>query len=110
MTTRERAVLLSIPVGRKNAVRRYTLSMALNIPDRSLRNIIEGLQNQGYQIINFQNGEGYFLAETPEEVLHYRAQERKRGRSLIDKARRIKYRPDIREQIERLRAGLREGG
>lgn len=106
MTEREKRVLLSIPFAKDGAIRRKPLSRKVGVPDRSVRGIIEQLQNKGYQIVNFQNGEGYFIAETPEEVLRYKSQETSRYKKIRDKARRIKYRPDIRERVAELRKGV----
>lgn len=104
MTMRERMVLLAIPFSREGGVRRKTLAVRLGIPDRSLRDIIESLQNAGWPIVNFQDGEGYFLAETAEEVVHYKNQERKRARNTAAKAKCIKFWPDIRGKVEDIRA------
>ena len=104
MTERERMVLLAIPFSREGGVRRKTLAVRLGIPDRSLRDIIESLQNAGWPIVNFQDGEGYFLAETAEEVARYKNQERSRARNITAKARGIKFRPDIRDKVAEVRS------
>ncbi len=104
MTTRERMVLLAIPFSREGGVRIDTLESRLGISKRTVRRIIEDLQNAGWPIVNFQDGEGYFLAETAEEVAHYKNQERKRARNTAAKAKCIKFWPDIRGKVEDIRA------
>lgn len=103
MTERERRVLMAIPFAKDGAVRRRTLETRLGISERSIREYIEGLQKQGWPIVNFQDGEGYFFAETAEEVARYKKQERSRARNITAKARGIKFRPDIRDKVAEVR-------
>ena len=109
MTEKEKRVLLAIPFAKDGAIRRDALARKVGIPDRSVRGIIEDLQNKGYQIVNFQDGEGYFIAETADEVLYYKSQERKRYVTIRDKSRRIKYYPDIRAKVAELRGEMQFG-
>jgi hypothetical protein len=90
-------IIESIGKGRKNAVSRIELMNRTGMPDRKNRRIIEALQNKGVPIVNMQDGRGYFIAETLEEVTHYINQERARAMKIIKKA-------------NSMRAWFREGG
>lgn len=73
-----------IPIGRKNAVRRKTLSMRLNLTDSELRKEIKKLR-QEYVILNLQDGNGYFRPseEDTEYVKKFKEQEEKRAKSIF---------------------------
>ena len=73
-----------IPIGRKNAVRRKTLSMRLNLTDSELRKEIKKLR-QEYVILNLQDGNGYFRPseEDTEYVKKFKEQEEARAKSIF---------------------------
>lgn len=73
-----------IPIGKKNAVRRKTLSMRFNITDSELRKEIKKLR-QEYVILNLQDGNGYFRpsAEDIEHVKKFKQQEENRAKSIF---------------------------
>ena len=73
-----------IPIGRKNAVRRKTLSMRLNLTDSELRKEIKKLR-QEYVILNLQDGNRYFRPseEDTEYVKKFKEQEEKRAKSIF---------------------------
>jgi len=55
--------------GHANAIPRPALSRKLGTTDRHIRRLVEAARAQGALICNDQDGRGYFLAETDEEVL-----------------------------------------
>ena len=73
-----------IPIGKKNAVRRKTLSMRFNITDSELRKEIKKLR-QEYVILNLQDGNGYFRPSKDdiEHVKKFKQQEEKRAKSIF---------------------------
>lgn len=72
----------------KEPVKRAALPKALGCEnDREARRIIAELQKE-YNIINLQDGKGYFLADD-ETALRYGMQERKRAASAFKKAYKI---------------------
>lgn len=73
--------------GKDAAISRRRLAELLDVPDRSLRKIIEEARNDGYMIINDGDGRGYFLAATSSEIERHFRQENARAMSIL---RRLK--------------------
>lgn len=61
-------LLQLLPVGRENAVGRRALAARLQIGDRSVRKLIEDLRDQGILVCNDQDGRGYYIAASTDEV------------------------------------------
>lgn len=80
-------VLACLKHGRDLANSRQWISMHTGIHDRRVRELIEELRNEGHLICNAQNGGGYYLAETTEEILQQYRQDCNRAMSIL---RRIK--------------------
>ena len=57
-----------IPAGKVNAISRKTLVAITGIPDREVRERIENARAAGALICNDQDGQGYYLAESREEI------------------------------------------
>lgn len=57
-----------IPVGRENAIRRETLVDRLNLPDRTVRLMIEQARKDGALIMNDSSGVGYWQSEDVGEL------------------------------------------
>lgn len=72
-----------IPRGRENAVTRSELVQRLNLPDRKIREMIEGARRDGALIINAQNGEGYFLSEDVGELKQQLRRNHNRAMSIL---------------------------
>lgn len=70
----EKCLLPYIGTGRENATRRIFLRSMSGMKDRVMRNSI-ALLREKYPILNFQNGEGYYLSYDPAELAQYRNQE-----------------------------------
>ena len=71
----------------KTPVKRSELPGVFGCSDRAARKIISELTKE-YNIINLQDGRGYFLADD-ETALKYAMQERSRGISALSKANTI---------------------
>ena len=80
-------VLSCIRKGAKMANTRSWIAMHTGLSDRVVRERIEELRNEGHLICNPQNGSGYFLADTDEEVERQYRQDCARAMSIL---RRIK--------------------
>ena len=80
-------VLACLMHGKDLANTRQWISMHTGIHDRKVREIIEELRNEGHLICNLQDGNGYFLAETTEEILQQYKQDCNRAMSVL---RRVK--------------------
>lgn len=57
-----------IPKGRENAISRASLAAMLNLPDRTVRQMIEKARREGEIIINLGSGEGYYISEDPADI------------------------------------------
>lgn len=75
--------------GRENAKKRRQLSQDLGMSDRRMRKLIELAQQEGYPVINFQDGAGYSLAADDRELVRYQRQEIARANAIIRKARKM---------------------
>ena len=75
-------VLACLHTGRDLANSGMWISAHTGLSERYVRQRIEELRNAGYLICNEQNGQGYYLAETDEEV-------EKQYRQMCDRAMSI---------------------
>ena len=80
-------VLSCIRHGADLANTRGWIAMRTGLTDRVVRQRIEELRNEGHLICNLQNGSGYFLADTDEEIEQQYKQDCARAMSIL---RRIK--------------------
>ena len=86
-----------IPVGHHNAISRDALAARSGLCDRHVRELLETARDLGVLICNDQDGKGYYIAETPEEI------ERQYKR---DKARAL----SVLKRLKASRAALKEAG
>lgn len=61
-------LLTHIRQGKRNAVAGRQLALLMDISDRKIRDLVEEARRKGSLIINDQDGAGYYLAETADEV------------------------------------------
>jgi len=81
--------------GHSLAVTRSSLSMATGYNDRVVRELLEIARNEGALICNDQDGHGYYLAETEEEIERQYKRDRARALSVL---KRLKpYRTALRK-------------
>ena len=84
-----------IGTGKENAVTRCELVAILNLPDRTIRRLIQEARDRGEIIINAQDGAGYYLSDDVGEMKRQLALNRSRAMSVL---RQQKYlRRKIRE-------------
>ena len=57
-----------IPRGKENAIRRDRLVTMLNLPDRTVRHMIERARRDGALIMNASDGAGYYMSEDVGEL------------------------------------------
>lgn len=71
-----------IPKGRNNAISRTSLRIQTGLSDRAMREEIS--QARRYNcIINLQNGAGYYIPDTDEEIQRFILQETRRAKSIF---------------------------
>jgi transcriptional regulator with XRE-family HTH domain len=78
--------------GKDAAISRRRLAELLDVPDRTLRKIIEEARNDGYLIINDGDGRGYFLAATSAEIERHFRQENARAMSILKRLKAARTR------------------
>lgn len=83
-----------LPIGREQAITRKELLGKTGLPDRALRQEIENARQQrGILICCEQNGTGYYIGETNEELMLQYRQMTSRALSLL------KSRKPIRDEL-----------
>lgn len=77
-------LLNHLGTGQRNAKKREALAVEMELPDREMRRVISRARTvDRVPICNFQNGRGYFLPETDEELLEQYRQTVRRGKSIF---------------------------
>lgn len=72
-----------IGTGRENAVTRSELVAILNLPDRTIRRMIQEARDRGEIIINAQDGAGYYLSDDVGEMKRQLALNNSRAMSVL---------------------------
>ena len=76
-------VISLIPFGHENAITRERLAKALGTSDRRVRKEIEKLRLAGQPIANLQDGSGYFIPVSKEEIQAQRNLNRSRALHIL---------------------------
>ncbi len=69
--------------GPENAITRKDLCASLSLGDRVCRELIEKARREGEFICNDQDGKGYYMAKTDEEILRQYRRDYARAMSLL---------------------------
>ena len=72
-----------IGTGRENAVTRGELVAILNLPDRTIRRLIQEARDRGEIIINDQSGAGYYRSEDVGELKRQLNTNKRRALSVL---------------------------
>lgn len=72
-----------IGTGRENAVTRGELVALLNLPDRTIRRLIQEARDRGEIIINDQSGAGYYMSNDLGEMKRQLALNNSRALSVL---------------------------
>lgn len=75
-------ILEFIPYGRKNAIKRHTLSELTGLSDRDTRRLIEQAR-QETPIINLSDGNGYYRPDDKDDLEKYILQEQARAKKIL---------------------------
>lgn len=76
-------ITIFIGVGRENAVTRGELMALLNLPDRTIRRLIQEARDRGEIIINAQDGAGYYMSDDVGEMKRQLALNKSRALSVL---------------------------
>lgn len=80
-------LVATLEYGRRNAIKRRTLSALLDVSDRHLREIIEEARNNGYVILSLPNGGGYYMSNNTDEIHDFYLREKSRAHSILCRLR-----------------------
>ena len=72
-----------IGTGRENAVTRWQLMDRLNLPDRTIRRLIQEARERGEIIINAQDGSGYYISDDIGDLKRQYAANKSRAMSVL---------------------------
>lgn len=73
----------ALKTGKVNAISRKSLANSLGLPDRTVRALIEDARAAGMLICNDQDGHGYYIAETKDEIQQQFNRDYARAMSLL---------------------------
>ena len=76
--------------GKANAVRREELCLLSGLSDRDMRKMIMRAKFDGLCVSNAQDGKGYFIPVTEEEVRAQLAQEERRAKKILVPQKNLK--------------------
>ena len=79
-----------IGTGRENAVTRSELVALLNLPDRTIRRMIQEARDRGEIIINAQDGAGYYMSDDVGEMKRQLALNNSRAMSVLRQQRYLR--------------------
>lgn len=91
-----------ISPGKQNAVTREQLSLRTGLPDRKVRKLIEEARKDGAQIVNDQDGEGYYLSDDRAELERQCRTNTSRALSIL------KQNTHLRRRIKELEEGVNQ--
>lgn len=93
-------VLGLIGYGKTWGCTRMMLRMRTGLTDRTVRNIIEKLREDGHLICNDQDGNGYYLPESDADVLRQYRRDCARAMSILKRLKAFRYEVRLMEQKE----------
>ena len=76
--------------GEANAVSRTTLTFRLDMNDRAVRELIEKARNDGCFILNKQNGKGYYLPDSIEDIHRQYKQDTSRALAILKRRKHLR--------------------
>ena len=76
-------IMMYIAKGRENAIRRDELVRLTNLPDRTIRSMIEEARNRGEIIINDGSGVGYYTSDDLGEITRQLNMNERRAKSVL---------------------------
>lgn len=91
-----------IPAGKENAVRRADLVRRLNLPDRTVRRMIQDARDRGEVILNDQSGAGYYISDDVGELKRQYRTNRNRALSILRQQKYLSRRIEEAERTDQL--------
>lgn len=85
-------IMTYIPMGKENAIGRQELVYLLNLPDRTVRKMIQDARDRGEIIINAQDGAGYYTSDDEGELKRQYNTNQRRALSILRQQKHIRRR------------------
>lgn len=76
--------------GKNNAISRRRLCMEMDMSDRKVRAIIEKARDEGCLIMNEQDGKGYYLPDSIEDIYRQYVQDKNRALSILKRQKHMR--------------------
>lgn len=76
--------------GSENAISRKQLCVEMDMGDRAVRALIEKARDEGCLILNNQDGRGYYLPKTIEDVQRQYKQDTNRAMSILKRRKHMR--------------------
>ena len=76
-------IIEAIPYGRENAIPRRDLAAKLGVTDRKMREMVQGLRERGFLVMNAQDGRGYYFSSDLDEIERQYRQDTARAMSIL---------------------------
>jgi biotin operon repressor len=83
-------LMANLGVGQKNAISRANLAKRMDMPDRTVRSLIEKARCEGCLILNAQDGKGYYLASGTDDILRQYRQDTNRALSILKRRKHMR--------------------
>ena len=76
-------LMASLHVGKENAISRKALASKMDMSDRAVRELIEKARAEGCFVLNDQDGKGYYLPSSTDDILRQYKQDTNRALSIL---------------------------
>lgn len=83
-------LMATLKHGHENAVSRHRLCYEMDMSDREIRKLIEKARDEGCLILNNQDGKGYFLPASIEDVRKQYVQDKNRAMSILKRQKHMR--------------------
>lgn len=85
-------IMTFIAKGKENAISRQELAVILNLPDRTVRKLIQDARDRGELILNDQSGAGYYTSDDEGELKRQYKRNQNRATSILRQQKYIRRR------------------
>ena len=76
--------------GESNAISRDALAALMGMSDRKVREVIEMARNEGVFVLNRQNGRGYYLPESLDDIYRQYKQDSSRAMAILRRRKHMR--------------------
>lgn len=83
-------LMATLCVGKDKAISRKQLSQSMDMSDRAMRELIEKARGEGCMILNAQDGRGYYLPSSTEDILKQYKQDTHRALSILKRRKHMR--------------------